>query len=58
MVARTAAELREAAEEFRSLAAGGEDLALRDALLLVADEFEQEAARVEAIEAAKASDPK
>jgi CRP-like cAMP-binding protein len=50
MVDRTARELRLSAERFRVMATEGDDVRLQDALLLVADEFEQEAKRVEATE--------
>jgi hypothetical protein len=46
---RTAEELREAAKDFRELAETGDDLRLREALLLVAEEFEREAARLDGI---------
>jgi hypothetical protein len=50
MAVRTPAELRTSAEHFREMASEGEDPRLHAALLLVADEFEREAARVEALE--------
>jgi hypothetical protein len=48
MAVRTPAELRAAAEEFRRLSTEGEDPRLQAALLLVADEFDQEANEMEA----------
>ena len=48
MAVRTPAELRAAAEEFRQLSTEGEDPRLQAALLLVADEFDQEANKMEA----------
>jgi 3-methyladenine DNA glycosylase AlkC len=48
MAVRTPAELRAAAEEFRRLSTEGEDPRLQAALLLVADEFDQEANKMEA----------
>lgn len=53
MPVRSAAELRIAAEEFRQMATEGDDPRLKDALLLVADEFEQEAAATEGNDAGK-----
>jgi hypothetical protein len=50
MAVRTPAELRISAERFREMAGEGEDPRLHAALLLVADEFEREAARVETLE--------
>jgi hypothetical protein len=44
---RTSEELREAAKNFREMAETGYDLRLREALLLVAEEFEREAARLD-----------
>ncbi len=43
---RTSQELRETASDFRKMAKEGDDLRLREALLLVAEEFEREAARL------------
>jgi hypothetical protein len=48
MAERTAAELRDRAKELREMAAMGSDQRLQEALLLVADEFEQEAASLDA----------
>jgi hypothetical protein len=47
MAIRSGQELRDSALEFREMAATGSDVRLREALLLVAKEFEQEAARLE-----------
>ena len=47
MAVRTPAELRASAERFREMAAEGDDPRLRAALLLVAEEFEREAERIE-----------
>ncbi len=47
MAERTAAELRAQAKEFREMAASGSDPRLQEALLLVAEEFEREAERLE-----------
>jgi hypothetical protein len=48
MAMRTAAELRVSAKRFREMAVEGDDPGLRAALLLVADEFEREANKIEA----------
>lgn len=48
MLARTPAELREKALDLRQRAAKGRNRRLREALLLVADEFEREAGWLEA----------
>jgi hypothetical protein len=45
----TAAELRTTTEEFRSMSVEGEKLRQEAALLVVANDFEQEAARIDAI---------
>jgi hypothetical protein len=50
MAPRTASELRAAAKEFREMAPHGSDLRLQEALMLVAEEFEREAERIEALE--------
>jgi hypothetical protein len=50
MAERTPSELRLSAANFRAMAAEGDDPCLKAALLLVADEFEQEAKRIEATE--------
>ena len=47
MAIRSIQELQDAASGFREMATTGSDLKLRDALLLVAEEFEQEVARLE-----------
>ncbi len=39
--------MREAARDFREMAETGDDLRLREALLLVAEEFDREAARLD-----------
>lgn len=55
------AELRAKAEYIRKLAEEGDDRRLREALRLAADEFDDEAARAEALEADQAArneDPK
>jgi hypothetical protein len=44
MAMRSGQELRDSALEFREMAATGSDVRLREALLLIAEEFEQEAA--------------
>ena len=49
MAIRTAQELRDNAKEFREMAQAGGDPRLRAALLLVAEEFEAEAARLEGL---------
>jgi hypothetical protein len=56
MAIRSGQELRDSALEFREIAATGSDVRLRDALLLVAEEFEQEAARLED-DACRTDDP-
>jgi hypothetical protein len=47
MAVQTPAQLRATAAQLRGLASQGSDLRLRDALRLVADEFEIEAANAE-----------
>jgi hypothetical protein len=47
MVLRTPAELRVSASELRAMASEGGDLNLTEALLLLADDFEKEARRLE-----------
>jgi hypothetical protein len=47
MAIRSRQELRDSALEFREMAATGGDARLRLELLVVAEEFEQEAARLE-----------
>jgi hypothetical protein len=47
MAIRTRQELRDSALGFREMAAAGSDVRLREALLLIAEEFEQEAALLE-----------
>jgi hypothetical protein len=49
MALRTPQEFRDRAKEFRDMASAGEDARLREALLLVADEFEAEAAWLEGL---------
>jgi hypothetical protein len=56
MAIRTRQELRDTALEFREMAAAAGDVRLRDALLLVAEEFEREAAPLEG-DAGKADEP-
>jgi hypothetical protein len=51
MAERTAAELRAQAKGFREMAASCSDPRLEEALLLVAEEFEREAAMPDASEA-------
>ena len=45
---RTPDKLRDKASMFRMMAEAGDDPHIQQALLLVADEFEQEAAQIEA----------
>jgi hypothetical protein len=47
MAIRSIQELQDAASGFREMATTGSDIKLREALLLVAEEFEREAARLE-----------
>ena len=47
MTERTPRELRLAAQHYRAMATEGDDPILQSALLVVADEFEQEAERIE-----------
>ena len=47
MALRTAPELRTSAIHMREMASEGSDASLRNALLLVADEFEKEAATID-----------
>jgi hypothetical protein len=54
---RTVEELRESAKEFRETAKMGNDFRLREALLLVAEEFEREAARLDGIADGEAKPP-
>jgi hypothetical protein len=49
MALRTPQELRDSAREFREMASAGGDPRLREALLLVAEEFEAEADRLEGL---------
>jgi hypothetical protein len=49
MSVHTPSKLREAAKEFREMAPLGDDIRLQAALLLVADEFEAEAVRLEGL---------
>jgi hypothetical protein len=49
MAERTAAELRAQIKEFREMAATGSDPRLQEALLLVAEELEREAERLDAV---------
>jgi hypothetical protein len=56
MAIRSGQEMRDDALNFRGMAATGSDFRLRGALLLVAEEFEQEAARVEG-DAGQADEP-
>lgn len=44
-------QLRKQAEDFREMAAHGADIQLRAALLMLADEFDHEAAEMEAVKA-------
>ena len=46
MAVRSEKELLDSALEFREMAAAGGDVGLLEALLLVAEEFEEEAARL------------
>ncbi len=55
MKTRTASELRLVAAEFRELASQGDDFRLQEALRLVAEDFEREADRVDALGAADTS---
>jgi hypothetical protein len=47
MAIRSRQELRDSALGFRAMAAAGSDVRLRKALLMVAEKFEHEAARLE-----------
>ena len=47
MAIRNAQELRDRVSELRQMSGDGDDIWLRQALLLVAEELEQEAARLE-----------
>jgi hypothetical protein len=49
MAQRTASELRISAAQLREMAAEGSDVQLHAALLLVAEEFEREADRLDGI---------
>lgn len=48
MAKRTSVELRSIAEHYRKMSADGDDPELQASLLLVAEEFEQEADRADA----------
>jgi hypothetical protein len=52
MAIRTPAELRDSAKRFREMAREGGDVRLQAALLLIANEFETEAASAQTVEVA------
>ena len=56
MAHRTASELRKQAEDFRERALASNDEQLQIALLLLAEEFDREAAAIEAIEGSNGPD--